>query len=611
MKRLLYFLKSTKWVSRGLFLLWIVFSAFAKFPNESRMQIVLEFGAVFLIPALLVEIFKNPALKKQQDIARAEPSVGLGEKIKKLLFPFRWVYVFLIAFWFYASFFSPYSKTDGIPAALLIYSILSFPPIILIEICARAKKKDPLPKPATTNTDKYMSPRRIAGICLLSLSAIFMVIGIYANSNPETHADNNMLPGFCFFVIGLFFLLISINDPKTKTELAERNEAKRKQKEQEDWAREHAGIYLSVKQIRLLESKIQLPIVETPVFLSQGEYAVYYCAATRQETKTRVVGHTGGYTGASIRIAKGLSIRTGGSSSTPVYGDVSTHYDGELVVTNKRLIFLSEQKGFEVAYNKITAVTTYSDGFSIQSGTHTYVLLLTKPDLAITAFDSVRTGEIPVAGTTEDALEEYSGTDYISADCDIEQEESLTKTIDRYIEKCIKCGKKDEAIEVYRENYPCSLDEAKEVIQQVEWHLLAIGATRNTEEEPIVGTIGKQSRNFSFDRMNGHEFEHFCADLLRKNDFSNVCVTPGSGDQGVDILAEKHSIKYAIQCKNYATPLGNTPVQEVAAGKIFYNCHVGVVLTNSTFTPGAISLAEATGVLLWDRNVLADLMRNK
>ena len=117
------------------------------------------------------------------------------------------------------------------------------------------------------------------------------------------------------------------------------------------------------------------------------------------------------------------------------------------------------------------------------------------------------------------------------------------------------------------------------------------------------------NNNISFiDEMDGHAFEYFCADIMRKNGFSNVEVTPGSGDQGVDILAVKDGIRYAVQCKNYATTLGNTSVQEVNAGKTFYNCHVGVVMTNSTFTNGAIALAEATGVLLWDRDKLQQMM---
>lgn len=106
------------------------------------------------------------------------------------------------------------------------------------------------------------------------------------------------------------------------------------------------------------------------------------------------------------------------------------------------------------------------------------------------------------------------------------------------------------------------------------------------------------------DEMNGHEFEFFCADILRRNGFSDVSVTRGSGDQGVDVLATKDGIKYAVQCKHYASPLSNKPVQEVNAGKMFYHCDVGVVMTNSTFTPGAKALAEATDTQLWDRQTL-------
>lgn len=104
------------------------------------------------------------------------------------------------------------------------------------------------------------------------------------------------------------------------------------------------------------------------------------------------------------------------------------------------------------------------------------------------------------------------------------------------------------------------------------------------------------------DAMEGHAFEYWCADLLRKNGFANVSVTRGSGDQGVDVLAEKDGIRYAVQCKCYSKDLGNTPVQEVSAGKVFYHCQIGAVLTNRYFTKGAKELAESTGILLWDRD---------
>ena len=46
--------------------------------------------------------------------------------------------------------------------------------------------------------------------------------------------------------------------------------------------------------------------------------------------------------------------------------------------------------------------------------------------------------------------------------------------------------------------------------------------------------------------MDGLQFEHRCAELLRYRGFHKVAVTKGSGDQGVDILAQKNGIKYGI-----------------------------------------------------------------
>lgn len=123
---------------------------------------------------------------------------------------------------------------------------------------------------------------------------------------------------------------------------------------------------------------------------------------------------------------------------------------------------------------------------------------------------------------------------------------------------------------------------------------------------------GKQRKTLedTIDLMDGLEFERFCADVLKRNGFNKVDITPSSGDYGVDILAEKDSVRYAFQCKCYSTKLGNSPVQEVTAGKVFYGCHVGVVLTNSTFTEGAIRLAKTNGVLLWDRKKMLEMAKN-
>lgn len=111
------------------------------------------------------------------------------------------------------------------------------------------------------------------------------------------------------------------------------------------------------------------------------------------------------------------------------------------------------------------------------------------------------------------------------------------------------------------------------------------------------------------DCMNGEEFERYCAALLGKNGFTRIQMTPGSGDQGIDILAWKDQVKYGFQCKCYSRPVGNRAVQEVYSGKNFYNCNVGVVITNSSYTASAKELAKKNGIWLWDRKKMMELMQ--
>lgn len=110
------------------------------------------------------------------------------------------------------------------------------------------------------------------------------------------------------------------------------------------------------------------------------------------------------------------------------------------------------------------------------------------------------------------------------------------------------------------------------------------------------------------DAMDGHKFEYFCAKLLEQCEFRDVVVTRGSGDYGVDITARYHNRKYAIQCKRYSKNINLKAVQEVGMGAEFYHCDVAVVLCNGFFAKSAVSMAEQTGVRLWDRNYLLDLI---
>lgn len=154
------------------------------------------------------------------------------------------------------------------------------------------------------------------------------------------------------------------------------------------------------------------------------------------------------------------------------------------------------------------------------------------------------------------------------------------------------------------------------------------GAIMNQESVYIVGIIctvllclalvfvitrkyRKKCAIHSLDEIEGHEFEHYCAELLKKRGFIDVSVTKGSGDYGIDILAEKDGVTYAIQCKAYATPVGVKAVQEAYAGREFYDRMVGAVLTNQYFTKPAVEAAKKLKILLWDRGYLDSMIEEE
>lgn len=106
--------------------------------------------------------------------------------------------------------------------------------------------------------------------------------------------------------------------------------------------------------------------------------------------------------------------------------------------------------------------------------------------------------------------------------------------------------------------------------------------------------------------LDGHEFEHWVADALKRYGWKAE-VTRGSGDQGLDVIAEKKGKRVGLQCKLYGGPVGNKAVQEAHAGKVYYGVDAVGVLTNASFTPSATALAAVTGVKLFSQHDIPSL----
>ncbi len=109
------------------------------------------------------------------------------------------------------------------------------------------------------------------------------------------------------------------------------------------------------------------------------------------------------------------------------------------------------------------------------------------------------------------------------------------------------------------------------------------------------------------DAMSGLDFEIFVANLLKKQGYVTTNLK-GSGDFGVDVIAKKGGIKYAVQVKRYKSSVSRTAVSDAVAGKFHWQCDESWVFTSSYFTADAKKLAESTGCKLTDRDDLTHML---
>ena len=99
------------------------------------------------------------------------------------------------------------------------------------------------------------------------------------------------------------------------------------------------------------------------------------------------------------------------------------------------------------------------------------------------------------------------------------------------------------------------------------------------------------------DAMTGIEYESYCKSLL-EHKYWMCKLTPKSGDQGADIIAERQKKVMIFQCKRYKASVGNKAIQEVYAAKGHYNADDCAVVSNADYTKSARELAQSLNVHL-------------
>jgi restriction system protein len=103
------------------------------------------------------------------------------------------------------------------------------------------------------------------------------------------------------------------------------------------------------------------------------------------------------------------------------------------------------------------------------------------------------------------------------------------------------------------------------------------------------------------------EFERLVAQRLTDWGWQ-AGTTKRSGDQGVDVIAEKNGVSLVVQCKHTSARVGNGAVQEAVAGRGFENAHHAAVVTSGPgYTSSARQLAQMNNVTLLHYDDIAGL----
>lgn len=102
--------------------------------------------------------------------------------------------------------------------------------------------------------------------------------------------------------------------------------------------------------------------------------------------------------------------------------------------------------------------------------------------------------------------------------------------------------------------------------------------------------------------LDSTDFEYFVAFFAFRSGFSPVYVTPQGHDYGLDVITTYRKKTYGIQAKFYGQhrAVDISAVQQAVAGSKAYGLDQAVVVTTSTFTENAYTLARATNTILID-----------
>ena len=120
------------------------------------------------------------------------------------------------------------------------------------------------------------------------------------------------------------------------------------------------------KVLRQIQSGV-LPTCHTNIILKKGEVAHFSYFADLIEERAVRGRYQGGSAGVSFRVAKGVNFRVGQSRGT-YHSDREpvTVSSGKLIVTNKRIIFDGDKKGFNITIGQLLSYEVFDNSILVK-----------------------------------------------------------------------------------------------------------------------------------------------------------------------------------------------------------------------------------------------------
>ena len=195
---------------------------------------------------------------------------------------------------------------------------------------------------------------------IFSFSVIFSLVTLFMYENiTSISVEVSIILGFILALLLEYILGLVIRTLKNSNSTKVCNKSKISDNSLEE--KEFINPYIDTQQFEIGTSYPKVNYQN--VFLKNGEKLVYAVPAALYKDKEKVVGYTGGSSGGSVRVAKGLYIRTGNSRSQAIRKNVREFTYGDYVITTKRVIFVPKSASdttFELSLDKITAVRPIS-----------------------------------------------------------------------------------------------------------------------------------------------------------------------------------------------------------------------------------------------------------